>query len=57
MTVREAMSAEILSCFEDDPAEDVERIMRQSHVHRLTVLDRGDQHLVSIIHCADCVKR
>ncbi|WP_408473031.1 CBS domain-containing protein [Paraburkholderia nemoris] len=57
MTVREAMSAEILSCFEDDSAEDVERIMRQSHVHRLTVLDRGDQHLVSIIHCADCVKR
>jgi CBS domain-containing protein len=49
MTVREAMSAEILFCFEDDPAEDAEKIMRQSHVQRLAVLDRGDQHLIGII--------
>jgi CBS domain-containing protein len=49
MTVREAMSAEILFCFEDDPAEDAAKIMRQSHVQRLAVLDRGDQHLIGII--------
>jgi len=49
MTVREAMSAEILFCFDDDPAGEAERIMRQSHVQRLAVLDRADQHLVGII--------
>ncbi|WP_082855033.1 CBS domain-containing protein [Paraburkholderia phytofirmans] len=49
MTVREAMSAEILFCFEDDRAEDAETIMRQNHVQRLAVLDRGDQHLIGII--------
>jgi CBS domain-containing protein len=49
MTVREAMSAEILFCFEDDPAEEAAKIMLQSHMQRLAVLDRGDQHLIGII--------
>ncbi|GAB7521276.1 CBS domain-containing protein [Paraburkholderia sp. 2C] len=49
VTVREAMSADILFCFEDDPVEEAERIMRERHVQRLAVLDRADQHLVGVI--------
>jgi CBS domain-containing protein len=49
MTVREAMSAEVLSCFGDDPVDEAAKVMRQNHVQRLAVLDRGDQHLVGII--------
>jgi CBS domain-containing protein len=49
MTVREAMSADILFCFEDDSVEEAERLMRERHVQRLAVLDRADQHLVGII--------
>jgi CBS domain-containing protein len=53
MTVREAMSAEVLFCFEDDSIEQAATIMRQSHVRRLAVLDRDDQHLIGIISLSD----
>jgi CBS domain-containing protein len=53
MTVREAMSAEALFCFEDDSVEQAATIMIQNHVHRLAVLDRGDHHLVGIISVSD----
>jgi hypothetical protein len=49
MTVREAMSAEILFCFDDDTTEEAARIMRESHVQRLAVLDRVDKHLTGIV--------
>lgn len=49
MTVREAMSAEILFCFGDDTTEEAARIMRESHVQRLAVLDRVDKHLTGIV--------
>ncbi|KAA0997562.1 CBS domain-containing protein [Paraburkholderia panacisoli] len=49
MTVREAMSAEILFCFDDDTTEEAARIMRDSHVQRLAVLDRVDKHLTGIV--------
>ncbi|QYD67900.1 CBS domain-containing protein [Paraburkholderia edwinii] len=43
------MSADILFCFEDDPVEEAERIMRERHVQRLAALERADQHLLGII--------
>jgi predicted transcriptional regulator len=43
------MSAEILFCFEGDPVDDAEKIMRQSHLQRLDVLHRGDEHLIGVI--------
>ncbi|WP_158660434.1 CBS domain-containing protein [Paraburkholderia terrae] len=49
MTVREAMSVDVLYCFADDPVEEAERIMRERHVQRLAVLDRDDEHLIGII--------
>jgi CBS domain-containing protein len=49
MTVREAMSAEVLFCFDDDTTEEAARIMRESHVQRLAVLDRADKHLTGIV--------
>lgn len=49
MAVREAMSADILLCFEDDPVEEAEQIMRERHVQRLAVLNRADRHQVGII--------
>jgi CBS domain-containing protein len=53
MTAREAMSAEVLFCFEDDQVEEAAVIMRENHVHRLAVLDRGDRHLVGVISLSD----
>jgi CBS domain-containing protein len=49
MTVREAMSVDVLYCFGDDPVEEAERIMRARHVQRLAVLNRYDKHLIGII--------
>ena len=53
MTVRAAMSAEVLFCFDDDPIEQAATLMSQSRVHRLVVLDRRDQHLVGVISMSD----
>lgn len=53
MTVREAMSAEILFCFDDEPVEQAAALMSQNHVHRLAVLDRADQHLIGVISVSD----
>ncbi|MBT2795308.1 CBS domain-containing protein [Paraburkholderia strydomiana] len=53
MTVREAMSAEVLFCFDDEPVEQAATLMSQRHVHRLAVLDRTDQHLIGVISVSD----
>jgi CBS domain-containing protein len=53
MTVREAMSSEVLFCFADDPIEQAAALMSESHVHRLAVLDRRDQHLIGVISVSD----
>jgi CBS domain-containing protein len=53
MTVREAMSAEVLFCFDDDPIEQAAALMSERHVHRLAVLDRADPHLVGVISVSD----
>jgi CBS domain-containing protein len=51
-TVREAMSAELLVCFDDQPVEEAERLMTEYQVRRLPVLDQG-QRLVGIVSLDD----
>jgi hypothetical protein len=53
MKVREVMSTGILFCFEDDSIERAAALMSESHVHRLAVLDRQDQHLIGVISVSD----
>ena len=50
--VRDAMSAELLVCFEDQPAEEATRLMEEYRVRRLPVLDQ-DHQLVGIVSLED----
>ncbi len=52
MAVRDVMSAELLVCFEDQPAEEAVRLMEEYRVRRLPVLDQ-DQRLVGIVSLDD----
>jgi CBS domain containing-hemolysin-like protein len=51
-TVRDVMSAELLVCFDDQPAEEAERLMTEYRVRRLPVLDQN-QRLVGIVSLED----
>lgn len=51
-TVREAMSNEVLYCFEDEEADDVLRNMGDVKVRRLPVMTR-DKRLVGIVSLSD----
>jgi CBS domain-containing protein len=51
-TVREAMSTELLVCFDDQPVEEARRLMTEYKVRRLPVLDHG-QRLVGIVSLDD----
>lgn len=51
-TVREAMTAKALKCYEDYSLSDASLMMEKNHVRRLLVLDRKD-HLVGIISLSD----
>jgi CBS-domain-containing membrane protein len=46
------MSAELLVCFEDQPAEEAARLMEEHRVRRLPVLDQGHR-LVGIVSLED----
>jgi CBS domain-containing protein len=50
--VRDAMSAELLVCFEDQPAEEAARLMEEHQVRRLPVLGQ-DHRLVGIVSLDD----
>jgi CBS domain-containing protein len=50
--VREAMSPDVIYCFEDQDAHEVERIMQINQIRRLPVLDR-EKHLVGILSLGD----
>lgn len=52
MTAREAMSVGVLCCFEDDPVQTAETLMKTAHVRRLVVLDRR-RHMVGIVSSTD----
>jgi CBS domain-containing protein len=51
-TVRDVMSAELLVCFDDQPAEEARRLMAEHQVRRLPVLDHK-QRLVGIVSLDD----
>lgn len=53
MTVRAAMSAGVLFCFDDDPIEQAAALMSRSRIHRLVVLDRRGQHMVGVVSMSD----
>lgn len=50
--VRDAMSAELLCCFSDQPVEEAARLMDEYRVRRLPVLDHR-QRLVGIVSLTD----
>ncbi len=51
-SVRDAMSAELLVCFEDQPAEEAAQLMKEHQVRRLPVLGQ-DHRLVGIVSLDD----
>jgi CBS domain-containing protein len=50
--VRDIMTPEVVSCFEDQAVAEVTRLMREKQIHRVLVLDR-DERLVGIVSLAD----
>lgn len=50
--VREAMTPEVAYCFEDQEAEEAEKIMEKNQIRRLPVLDRK-KRLVGIVSLGD----
>ena len=51
-TVREAMTPEVVYCFEDDSIRDAAQLMEQKQIRRLLVLD-GAKRLVGIVSLGD----
>lgn len=51
-SVRDAMSEELIFCFEDQSVDEISHLMRQHQVRRLPVLD-VDKQLIGIIAVAD----
>jgi CBS domain-containing protein len=51
-TVREAMTPEVIYCFEDDSVRDAAQLMEQKQIRRLLVLDRA-KRLVGIVSLGD----
>ena len=51
-TVREAMTPEVVYCFEDDSVRDAAQLMEQKQIRRLLVLDRA-KRLVGIVSLGD----
>jgi CBS domain-containing protein len=50
--VREAMSGDVIGCYEDQDSEDAVKLMRERQVRRLLVMGR-DARLVGIVSLAD----
>ncbi|HEY5892544.1 MAG TPA: CBS domain-containing protein [Chthoniobacterales bacterium] len=50
--VRDAMSADITWCFDDQDSQEAEHAMQEHQIRRLPVLDH-DKHLVGIVSLAD----
>jgi len=55
-TVREAMTAEVLYCFEDQSLEDAAKVMKDKQVRRLPVLNRA-KRLVGMVALGDLATR
>jgi len=50
--VRDAMSPQVVYCYNDEDVREAARIMEQKQIRRLPVLDRA-QHLVGIVSLGD----
>jgi CBS domain-containing protein len=50
--VRDIMTPEVVSCFEDQDVAEVNRLMQEKQIHRVLVLNR-DQRLVGIVSLGD----
>ena len=51
--VREAMSRDVLYCYEDQDVREAERLMEDQQVRRVPVLSRDDHRLVGIVSLGD----
>jgi CBS domain-containing protein len=54
--VREVMTPELRSVFEDAPLEDVARMMTEQRLRRLAVIDR-QRHVVGVVSLVDLMRR
>ncbi|MCH2038715.1 MAG: CBS domain-containing protein [Rickettsiales bacterium] len=54
--VKEIMSREVKSCYEDQTLEEAADIMSDNDIRRLVVLQREDDRLVGVISLADIIK-
>ena len=55
--VRDVMTSEVISCFEDEDVAVAARLMKQKQVRRLLVLSREDNRLVGILSLDDLAVR
>ena len=51
-SVREAMTPQIIYCFEDQPVEEAAKLMKERQIRRLPVISR-DKRLVGIVSLGD----
>ena len=51
-TVEQAMTRQVVYCFEDQDIEEAERVMEKHQIRRLPVLDR-DKRIVGIVSLGD----
>jgi CBS domain-containing protein len=51
-SVREAMTPQIVYCFEDQPVEEAAKLMKEKQIRRLPVINR-DKRLVGIVSLGD----
>jgi CBS domain-containing protein len=54
--VRDVMTPGVVYCFDDQPVEEAERVMRERQIRRLLVLNRG-KRLVGIVSLGDLAVR
>jgi len=55
-TVRDVMTPGVVYCFDDQPVEEAERVMKERQIRRLLVLNR-DKRLVGIVSLGDLAVR
>src|SRR5207253_6125561 len=54
--VRDAMTPDVVYCYDDQPVEEAERVMKEKQIRRLLVLNR-DKRLVGIVSLGDLAVR
>ena len=54
--VRDVMTPDVVYCFDDEPVDEAERVMKEKQIRRLLVLNR-DKRLVGIVSLGDLAVR